>query len=153
MNGSDDSDFLLFSWRWSKFQSEGNFGRDTPNRSDEPLTTVGQISFDFLWNGLCLEDLEGWTGWRMAVGDIFHGIGPDVRVAWSLVPDISMRLAGGSGEGDRPWADKSEALSSSISLNRLCKWMISHRSISYDLHAHTFPSEARFEALRSFESR
>ena len=133
LKGSDDSDLLLFSLRWSKFQSEWNLGRGITARSCEPLTTVGRISFDLLWNGLCLEDLEGWPGRGMTTGDSFHGIGSCTRATWLLVLDTSTRLVGGSGEGDRSWASIGE-VSSSISSNRLCGWIISHGNIPNGSH-------------------
>ena len=136
LNGSDDSGFLLFSLRRSKFQSEWNFGRGMMGRSGEPLTTVGRISFDLLRNGLCLGDLEGCPGSRMTVGEIFHGMGSRVRATSSWDLDKSVRLVGRSGEGDRPWAGRGEASSSlSISSSRLC---VDSQSQKYCRDLHTY---------------
>ena len=93
------------------------------------LITVGRIFFDFLWNGLCFVDPEDLSGWRMTVGVIFHGVSSLVWVASSWALDANARLVGGSGEGDRPRAARSEASeeasSSSISSKGRCKKLVS----------------------------
>jgi hypothetical protein len=85
----------------------------------------------------------------MTAGVIFHGIGSFVRGTWPWAFDTSVCLVSGSGEGDRPWADRGNMSSSSISSNRLCEWIVSHENTPSKSHTHTLLFDTRFEASRS----